>query len=102
VLLVSSASGPNEVTVTGSRSIDGAILATWVHSEIMNQPKDIVVAAGERHQVLVQASFTSDATVTVTMRRDGVDVVPPCTLTQIGNDQCAIALIAASDQGDTG
>lgn len=102
-LETSSADSTNDVTLTGSHSVNGVVVATWTQSSLFNQTIPIAVHAGESHQTILQATFKNDATVTVSMKRNGSDAVPPCTLTRSGNDQSAIALIAAgSDSSTTG
>jgi hypothetical protein len=84
---------PNNVTVTGDRSVNGVVVETWTHADLQT-PRPFEVKNGERHQVNVRALFMGPATVTVTVKFNGADQTPPpCTLTQDGFHTSAIGLI---------
>ncbi|MDX1430322.1 MAG: hypothetical protein R3282_08545 [Rhodothermales bacterium] len=98
-LEVASSDGGSNVTISGRHGVDGLEVESWTQSDLLNQTIDLEVRDSERHQIVVLATFVTDATVVVTVRRNGAEVVPPCTLTRDGNDQAAVALLAALPQG---
>jgi hypothetical protein len=110
VLKVGSAD--SDVLVGGARSVNGVEVQTWTHAQLFNKPQPFDVAKGERHQIIVNATFTgganaagaggsntattggSNATVTVVVTMDDQPVAPPCTLTRQGDVMAAIAVLA--------
>jgi hypothetical protein len=84
---------PANATVTGDRSVNGALVEVWEQKDLQT-PRPFEVRPGERHQVNVRANFTGEATVIAAVKFGTVDQAPPCSLTQGGFTTAAVALIA--------
>jgi hypothetical protein len=72
------------VTLQGFHAIDGRRQTAWTHADLFNSSKKFTVAAAQRHQTLVIATFlpgsNASSKVTVSIQQAGADVMQPCEL----------------------
>ena len=84
-------------TVHGVHGLNGAEVEAWTHADLVaDGPQTIVVGSGDRHALLVLATFANDDTFTVELRR-GDTAVATCVLTKNGYTSSSMSLIAAED-----
>jgi hypothetical protein len=90
----------SNVVVQGSHGKNGKVQDKWLNADLLNRTQTIAVAATERHQLIVVATFTQNATdtskVTVRVVKGEQDVMDACVLTPKDKHMAVMSVITAA------
>ena len=94
---VDVAATDSNVVLNGAHGVNGVIKDKWLNTDLFNKKAAFTVAATERHQIVVNALFTQNATdtskVTVRVLQGDQDVIDPCVLTASGKTMAVMSVI---------